>query len=70
MGKLVGQREDEHDEGVLIGRLDLQHVEADALGFAGLVQQAVALGFRECRGDGVLGDRLRLEHRSLLPCRA
>jgi hypothetical protein len=59
LGELVGQREHERDERVLFVGLDLQHVETDALGLAGLVQQPVALGLRQRRRDRILRDRLR-----------
>src|SRR5579863_362217 len=41
---LLGQRQDQTDQSLLVGGLNLEDVAADAFGFARLIQQAVTLG--------------------------
>ena len=50
MGKLIGQREDERDERVLVSGIDLEDVEADAFRFARLVQEPVRSAFASAAG--------------------
>ena len=45
MGKLIGQREDERDDGILVSGIDLEDVEADAFRFTRLVQEPVRSAF-------------------------
>ena len=47
LAALVGQRQQQHHGRGLVVRVDLEHVEADALGLVWLVQQAVAFRLRE-----------------------
>src|SRR5262249_27718625 len=60
--ELVGQRQEERDDRLLILVIDAQHVEADTLGLGGLVQDAVAFGSLERSRDGISRERLELEH--------
>ena len=45
--EVVRDREDQRDQRLVVVRVDPQDVFADALALLRLVQQAVALGFRE-----------------------
>ena len=56
MAELVGQREQQQRQRLLVVRLDRQHVEADALGLDRLVEQPVALGLLQRRGDRPRGE--------------
>src|SRR4029079_11396281 len=64
IAELVGQGQQQHHQRVLVDRIDLQHVETDALGLAGLVQQAIAFGLGQRGWNRVPGDWLGLEHRA------
>ena len=59
---LVGQGQQQRDQGLLVVRLHAQHVQADALGLPRLVQEPVALGPLEGLGHRHLGQELQLEH--------
>ena len=68
MGKLIGQRQDERDDGILVSGIDLEDVEADAFRFTRLVQEPVPLAFASAagtasvdRGLSVNMDHLRIE---------
>jgi len=49
----IGEREQKHDDGPLIVGIDSKDVEANALRFAGFVEQAVTLSFLQRGGNGV-----------------
>src|SRR5207247_1282310 len=53
--------------GLLVSRIDLQHVEADALGLRGLLEEPVPLRLLERLGDRLLGERLELEDHARTP---
>src|SRR5213595_3538201 len=55
--ELVGHGQQHRHQGLLVVRVDAEDVEADALGVARLVQQAVALRLVEGPGNGVRSDR-------------
>jgi hypothetical protein len=61
IAELIGERQQQDDERLLVSGLDLQDVAADAFRFGGLVQEAVSLGPRERRLDGIARQRLQLE---------
>ena len=65
--ELIGEREQQRDERGLIVGVDREDVEADALGFARLVEEAVPLGLRQGGVDGVTRERLEFAHPWLLP---
>ena len=58
--ELIGEREQQNDERRLIGGIDRQDVETDALGLARFVEEAIALGFGESGIDGVARERFEL----------
>ncbi len=60
--ELVGQGEQQRDEGLLVVRLDLQDVQTDALGLPRLVQEPVALRLLERPRNGFPRQRLELGH--------
>ena len=60
--ELIGEREQQDDERRLIGGIDRQDVEADALGLTWLVEEAIALGFGESGIDGVARERFEFAH--------
>ena len=64
MGKLIGQREDERDDGVLISGIDLEDIEADAFCFTRLVQEPVPLRLRQRRRYRIGRQWLEREHGS------
>ena len=45
--ELVGQRQQQHHQRLVVLRIDLQRVEADALGLDRLLEQPIPLGLRE-----------------------
>ncbi len=47
-------------------RIDLQDIETDALRFAGLVEEAIALGFRQRAVDAVATEGFEGKHEPLL----
>lgn len=49
----VGQGEQEHDDGLLVVRINGENVQTNALGFAWFVKQTVAFCFFERSWDGV-----------------
>src|SRR5262249_41137289 len=59
--ELIGEREDQRAQRILIVRIDREHVAADALGLCRIVEQAIALGLVERVRDAVRCDRLELE---------
>src|SRR5262249_24351293 len=59
--ELLGQGQQQRRQRRLIVRLDGERVQADALRFARLVQQTVALGLGERAGHRVLRQHLQLE---------
>ena len=59
--ELIGEGEHHRHQGVLILRLGCKRIATDALGFARLVEQTVALGFRQRPRNGFLRQRLERE---------
>jgi len=49
--ELVRQRQYQADRRVLVVRIDLEYVAVNALRFPGLIEQPIALGFREGARD-------------------
>ena len=49
IAELIGEREHEDDARGLVVRIGLEDIEADTLGFARFIEQAIALGFLERR---------------------
>ena len=62
VAELVGEAQEQHDQSLLILRLDGEYVQADAFGLPRLIEQPVAFRFPERNGDGFGGDGLQLEH--------
>jgi hypothetical protein len=58
----VGQREEERNECLLIFGVNMKNIETDALRFARFVEQTVALGFFERRGNCVFVERFQFAH--------
>jgi hypothetical protein len=48
---LIGDGEQQHDERLLVLWLDLDNVPTDAFRRRGVVEQAIALGFLQRRGN-------------------
>src|SRR2546428_14194929 len=59
--ELLGQREQEHDQRVLVVRGGLQGVPANAFGFTPLVEQPIPLRRRERSWYGRRGEGLEIE---------
>ena len=59
--ELIGERQDQRAQRVLVVGIDREDVAADALGLRRIVEQAVALGLLERVRDAVGRDRLELE---------
>ena len=59
--ELIRECEQQHHQRVLVVGIDVQSVQADALGLAGLVQQAIPLRFRHRSGHGFRRESLELE---------
>ena len=49
----IGQGQQQNDQGLLVLRVDAQHVVTNALGLTRLVEQAVSHGFFEGSRDGL-----------------
>src|SRR5690242_11668272 len=63
LAELIGYGEQQRDECALVRRLDLEYVETDALRGRRIVQQTIALGLLQRRGNSFAGDRFQL-HRA------
>src|SRR2546423_12886304 len=71
-GELIGQRENQHHYHLLILRIDLEDVAADAFRCPRLIEEAVSLRLLDCSWNRFPGNRLQLEllylrHRALSP---
>ena len=63
--ELIGDGQQQGDQGLLVFGTYRQHVEADALGGGGIIDDPVSLRLLQRRGDAVFGDRFGLEvHKS------
>ncbi len=60
--ELVGQREQQRHNGLLVFRIDDQNVAADAFGLERFVEQPVARGFFQRGGNSGWGDQLWFNH--------
>src|SRR6476620_1259959 len=59
--ELVGEREDEHHQHLLVCRIYLEDVTADALRRPALVDETISLSFLARARNGFLRNRLELE---------
>src|SRR5262245_66566884 len=69
-GESVGDRQKQSDQRILIFRVDFQHIQADALGRARLVEEAVKMRPLEGLRDGVFVNLLQIEHGASNECAA
>src|SRR5262249_3427632 len=69
-GESIGDRQKQSDQRVLIFRVDFQHVKADALGRARLIEEAVKMRPLEGLRDGVFVNLLQIEHGASNECAA
>ena len=58
----IGQREQKHDDGLLVVGIDGKNIEANALRFSRFVEQAVALSLFQCCGNRVFVESFQLGH--------
>src|SRR6184192_880844 len=56
--ELIRDREQERDERTLVLRLDAQDIEANTLRRRRIIEQPIALGLLQCRGDSLSRDGL------------
>jgi len=62
VGELIGQRQQQHDERLVIAGIDGEDVLADALRLRRLVEQAVTFCLRQGRWDRAHRDGFQVEH--------